>query len=220
VQVSLGSPEEKSNDAIRGRKTYKTILEAIDLLLDAGVQTQICITAMEHNWQAIDSQFRAFAERYDRDSPLRFHIGYGVCDYGRGETLDDKYDHYRGLQRASSLVQEVNQEENVITMQKIGCGYCEQLVVGDDGTIYPCHFLEGALGHVDDKPLAEWYSIIREQAALHQVHHVKGCSDCDIRNVCGGNCRIIDAKKTGSRLTTSCTKGDRARFFHKLATVV
>ena len=34
---------------------------------------------------------------------------------------------------------------------------------------------------------------------------------CDLRNLCGGSCRVEDEKHTGSRLITTCTPEDKLR---------
>ena len=81
IQVSLGSPEEESNDLIRGKGTYKRILQAIDLLVETPIHVQVGITAMAQNWRAIENSLVRFAERY-RGTGLQFHVGMGICRRG------------------------------------------------------------------------------------------------------------------------------------------
>src|SRR5205085_11208010 len=44
-----------------------------------------------------------------------------------------------------------------------GCGYAEQIVVAPDGSIHPCHLLDGAITHVEDQPMQEWIDPSRSE---------------------------------------------------------
>jgi len=209
VQVSLNGPDEASNDAIRGAGTFRKIMRAISLLIEAGVPVRIGMTVMEQNWPAIRDGFLPFAARF-AGAAVRFHLGYGVCHYGRGSTLGDRLD----LEQVRPVLEAYLESANGppgrrITRKTTNCGYCEQLVVGPDGGVYPCHLLHGRLGHIDDRPLPEWHRILRETAQRHLVDTISGCATCDIRNLCGGTCRVINEQTTGSKWVTTCAPRDR-----------
>jgi radical SAM protein with 4Fe4S-binding SPASM domain len=109
-------------------------------------------------------------------------------------------------------VKNENRETGPNVVQKIsGCGYAEQLVIAPDGMVYPCHLLSGALGHVDDMPIKDITRYLERTAEAFSVNHRKGCSTCDLRNLCGGTCRIQDERVTGSRLITTCTPEEKLR---------
>ncbi len=216
VQISLGSPEEKSNDLIRGKGTYKKILHALDLLVNTSLQVQVGITAMAQNWQAIEQGFLSFVERYN-GTGLKFHIGMGVCQHGRGFELGNKLDTERIRFRILSLVDEANKNfSRKIIYESLSCGYCEQLVVAPDGHIYPCHLLEGVIGHIDDMPIQQFFPRIRALAKRHQVGYMETCKACDLRKACGGTCRIVNQKVTGSKFKPVCSKQDQAQKLRNL----
>jgi radical SAM protein with 4Fe4S-binding SPASM domain len=217
IQVSLGSPEEESNDLIRGTGTYRHIVHALDLLVKTPIHVQVGITAMVQNWRAIERSLLHFAERYD-GTGMHFHVGMGVCRHGRGFGLGNDLDTERIRFRLLALVDEVNRTSSrkVISVSP-GCGYCEQLVVGPEGNIYPCHLLEGVIGHVDDMPLKRFFPRLRALAKRHQVGYMETCKTCDLRKLCGGTCRIVNEALTGSRFRPDCSKQDRAQKLRNLA---
>ncbi len=96
------------------------------------------------------------------------------------------------------------------------CGYCEQLVIGPQGHIYPCHLLEGAIGHIDDMPLQQFLPRLRVLAKRHQVGYLKTCNSCDLRNACGGTCQIVNESLKGSKFIPICSSQDRAEKLRNL----
>jgi radical SAM protein with 4Fe4S-binding SPASM domain len=209
VQVSLNGPDEASNDAIRGPGTFRRVIDALDALLEAGIPTRVGMTVMDMNWQAVRVGFLAFAEGY-AGTPLRFHLGYGLCHFGRAEGLEDNFDLEDARPLLDSYLASVNHwEGRRITRKTTGCGYCEQLVVAPNGVVYPCHLLDGPLGLIDDRPLSAWHTTLRALALDHSVDRVEGCHSCYLRYLCGGTCRVINEKRTGSRLVTTCSEAER-----------
>lgn len=215
VQISLDGPDESSHDAIRGIGSFRKAIRAIHLLLDAGIETRVSTTIMMNNWPAIQEGLPKLIAEFE-GTALSFRVSYGAMAHGRGAALDHTLDTQAVRRFVDELLSRVNTTENrdsgINVVQKItGCGYAEQLVVAPDGLVYPCHLLSGALGHVDQMPLAEISKYLKRTAEAFSVKNRKGCSTCDLRNLCGGSCRIDDEKLTGSRLITTCTPEDKVR---------
>jgi radical SAM protein with 4Fe4S-binding SPASM domain len=216
VQVSLNGPDEASNDSIRGPGTFRKVMRAIALLVDSGVPVRIGMTVMEQNWAAIRDGFPAFAAQF-AGANVRFHLGYGVCHYGRGSTLGDRLNLDEVRPTLERYLESANGPAGRrITRKTKNCGYCEQLVVGPDGGVYPCHLLHGRLGHIDDRSVPEWHQILRQTAERHLVDTISGCATCDLRNLCGGTCRVVNEQTTGSKWVTTCTGSDREAKYRNL----
>lgn len=210
VQVSLDGPDAASNDPIRGEGTYAKIVRAVDCLLEAEVKTRIGMTAMTANWDAFKREFFNFASRY-ADKPLEYRMNFEVMTYGRGETITDHLD-VRDVQPVAEAFMGAGTPRGPrITRLARGCGYCEQLVIGPTGIVYPCHLLDAPIAHVNEKPLPDIIEIMSKMIRLVDVDNVQGCNTCDIRYLCGGTCRVIDSKTTGSRLVTTCTPQEKER---------
>jgi radical SAM protein with 4Fe4S-binding SPASM domain len=103
-----------------------------------------------------------------------------------------------------------------VTRKVPGCGYAEQLVVAPDGTVYPCHLLDGALGHIDDAPVTDILAYLGRTARAFDNEHTLGCNTCDLRSLCGGTCRVNNGKVNGSRLITTCTPEEREEKYRSI----
>jgi radical SAM protein with 4Fe4S-binding SPASM domain len=217
VQVSLDGPDEQTNDRIRGAGTFKKITRAMDILLEQGTRVRVGMSVMEQNWSAWKSDFLNLAQRYAH-TPLEYRLGFGITHYGRGANLQDELDVNDTQPTVERLLNSVGGGEDGprITRHTTGCGYCEQFVVGPDGTVYPCHLLDAPVAHVDDRPVAELTRMLKKIAQLFDVDHTEGCRVCDIRYLCGGTCRVMNGEHTGSRLVTTCTQADKDRRYRNL----
>jgi radical SAM protein with 4Fe4S-binding SPASM domain len=215
VQVSLDGPDAESNDHVRGAGTYKKILRAIDLLLDHGVSTRIGMTVVPSMWSWWKKGFLQFAERYANHPLVEFRLNYGIMQYGRGVEVDST--GTEDPQSVDRFLNRINGRDGArITRVRTGCGYGEQLVVGPDGTVYPCHLLDGPVCHVDDHSVPEIISLLRGLIRQTDVDHVEGCNTCEIRYLCGGSCRVLASRETGSRLITTCTAEEKAKKYERM----
>ena len=217
VQVSLDGPDARTNDAVRGKDTFEKILRAVDILLDNNVRTRLGMTVMGATWKSFKNEFRSFAYRY-ANRPLEFGISFGTMQYGRGESIPNDLD----LSETQTLAEQFmslgdgGDRGARITRMAKGCGYGEQLVIGPDGTVYPCHLLDAPICHVNEMSVPSVIDLVQSMTKLVDVDHVTGCNTCDIRYLCGGTCRVMDSRTTGSRFVTTCTPVDKQRRLGKL----
>lgn len=204
VQVSLDGPDAPTNDEIRGKGMFERILRAIDLLAEQGTPTRIGMTVVPAKWEIWKRGFLGIAERYAPYPHIEFKLSYGIMQYGRGANIDST--ETDSSENIDSILKRVNGEDGPkIIRTKGGCGYGEQLVIGPEGIVYPCHLLDAPVCHIDEHPVPEIISILKGLIRQVDVDHVEGCKTCEIRYLCGGNCRVLDSRKTGSRLLTTCT---------------
>ncbi|MBS1868966.1 MAG: radical SAM protein [Actinobacteria bacterium] len=217
VQVSLDGPSPEINDPIRGKASYSRAVRALDALLETDVQVRVGITSMASNWEAWREQFARFAERFAH-TDLEYKMSFGITEHGRAEGIGEQLDPEAAKAQVERLLsgRRGSQLGPRVTRRTTGCGYFEQIVVGPDGTLYPCHLLDAPLGNADDKPLGAWVEELTHLATLFSVDYTDGCASCDIRYLCGGTCRVMNAKRTGSRLITTCTDADKQRRYRNL----
>lgn len=215
VQISLDGPDAATNDLVRGTNTYKKIIKAIDLLVAQGTPTRIGMSVMLQNWESWKEGFLEFASRY-ANSSVEFRLSFGLTHYGRAESLAPiAVDDVQPV--AQAFMEKMNKTPAPqITRVTKGCGYCEQLVVGPDGTVYPCHLLDAPMCHIDDYPVPVLIDILNRTAGKFDVDHVEGCNRCEIRYLCGGTCRVMDSHEKGSRLITTCDAQEKGRKLRNL----
>jgi len=171
---------------------------------------------MEQNFAAIRDGFEDFAHRWDGRG-VDFRLGNGLTTHGRGKDVEDRLEHERAREVIDRLESRWAKYGEPQTFRRTNtCGYCEQIVVGQDGKVHPCHLLDGAITHVDDAPFPELLSHLRRTGEEYDVDQVLGCHLCDIRYLCGGECRVENGKKTGNRRVTSCQAEDKLRRLRNL----
>lgn len=214
MQISIDGPDAESHDAIRGRNSFKHAVAAVDALAAQGTPTRIGMTMVPSTWKTWVEKLDLLRNRWAWSPHVTFNLTYGVMAHGRGAHIDPT--EQVSPAEARAFVAEVNQVSPQITRYMTGCGYADQLVLGPDGTVYPCHLLDGRICHVDDMPLGDIVALVKGVAKQVDVDHVDGCSTCEIRYLCGGTCRVRDSKNTGSRLVTTCTAEKKHDFYVKL----
>jgi radical SAM protein with 4Fe4S-binding SPASM domain len=217
VQISIDGPDADTNDPIRGPGTFERAKRAVDTLLDEGVSVRISMVVMEANIAAVRRDFLPFARQW-ADRGVEWRLGYGVAKHGRGEDLGDGLEIHDVRPVVDELMRELEGEVGpTIARSTNGCGYAEQIVVAPDGSIHPCHLLDGAVTHVEDQPMDALIELLKRTADDYSVDNTMGCNGCDIRHLCGGGCRVLNGKVTGNRRVTNCTAFDKAHRLSNLA---
>ncbi len=220
VQISLDGPDVETNDPIRGKGSYKRIISAIETLLaQGGTRVRVGMCVMEENWDSWQEKFLNFAEKF-ANTGLEFKLSYGLIPHGRGAGKNDRLGAKDTQTKVEELLKDLPGPSNSngprVTRAKSSCGYAEQLVVGPDGTVYPCHLLDAALCNVDDKPYEEIIKILERFTTLFEVDHIEGCKYCDIRYLCGGTCRVVNGTQNGSRFINTCNPAEKYRKMQNL----
>jgi len=215
VQISIDGPNAETHDAVRGRGQFKKAIAAIHMLLEAGFETRVSTTIMTNNWPTIRDGLPNLIAEFE-DTSLTFRVSYGAMPHGRGVQLDHGLNEAEVRKYVDNLLSRVKTTEDRdsgrnVVQKIVGCGYAEQLVVAPNGVIYPCHLMSGALGHVDQMPMPDITDYLKRTSDAFSVKNRLGCGTCDLRNLCGGSCRVEDEKHTGSRLITTCSAEDKLR---------
>ncbi|MEU8619008.1 radical SAM protein [Streptomyces sp. NPDC048623] len=215
VQISIDGPDAESHDAIRGRNSFKHAIAAVDRLVELGTPTRIGMTIVPAMWPNWVQKFPQLRDRFTGAPNVVFKFTYGIMPHGRGSQIDPAGPASR--EEVSKLLAAVNGAAPEITRYMATCGYADQMVIGPDGSVYPCHLLDGKVCHIDDMPVRNIVDLVAGLATQIDVDHVEGCKTCEIRYLCGGTCRVRDSKNTGSRLITTCTPEDKRRIYVKMA---
>lgn len=216
VQISLDGPTAQANDEVRGRNTFQHILRALDILAEQNTPTRIGMTAVPSHWSTWLDEFGTIASRYAGHQNVEFKLSYGVMPYGRGEHID-KTD-VADRRAIKEFLHRVNKSYGMnITQYQSGCGYAEQITVGPDGTVYPCHLLDAPVCHIDDHSMDQIARILTGVAKAFDVDHLEGCEHCEIRYLCGGGCRVLAGRANGTRFSNTCTAERKLQKYRNFA---
>ena len=204
VQVSLEGPDEASNDAIRGRGTFRKALKTIRKLKRVGITPAVRMTLLTTNIDKI-KEIIQFSKREEIGPVAVGTLQRSGRAYQSLHNIDPSTDE---LIKAYRKIRELDPDSNFIIFdeslkpavtrnEKIDlCGAGSSILsVGADGGVYPCAGLmypEFLAGNVKEQSLQE---IWKESPVLQKIRSlsvslIPGCKDCPIRYLCGGGCLV------------------------------
>lgn len=211
IRISIDGLDESIHAITRGRGNHPRVVEAIELLQQAGANVEVAMVVTRVNV----SQIPSMVERYGKS--LRFQP---LLMSGRqrehdavGLSPEDYYDAIKPFS-ADLIVNHVN------FMRRRGNNRCSAaeagLSIAENGDAYPCqifHYPAFRGGNIRENSLWE---ILQSDAFRRvrslSVDSLRVCSTCAIRKICGGSCRAYAYSETGEddRPDSSCN-------FQKLA---
>lgn len=202
VQISIDGFDENSNSIIRGRGNLSKALNTVDLLLKNGVRTS---EAMVPRWSEdlINEKdhyvdfIRSLLSKY-QGYPFEFNVVGEVWD-GRDFNLSNE-DKNKFKSIVSHIFREVygldSEDYSFIKYhQEFGieenCAY-GNLTIAADGEVYLCAQIQPlhSIGNIRTCTINELFNKSKKAKEKSEISKLKPCSDCAIRYICGGDCRI------------------------------
>ena len=197
LQVSLDGATSDVNDSIRGKGTYKKILDAMDCLAGEGVKFSINTVLTKINFPQLDKLRKQAGEFGAELRVSRFRPS------GRGKNSKD----YLGptKDQLETFSQWLNENELVRTgdsffcltsddRRKKGldmCGAAKMTCcISPMGQLYPCAFLQEATfmaGNILESPFKYLWD---NSPVFHKLRNldIQSCRDCYRFEVCRGGC--------------------------------
>jgi radical SAM protein with 4Fe4S-binding SPASM domain len=223
IQISLDGSTAALHDRLRGPGTFRRVLRAIELLQAAGLGEQLTLSAtiMRPNLpdlpKIIDLAQTLGVPRV-RFLPLRpagrareqwssLGSGLGTKDY------EQFFDYVAGLRGAEKLALEIScglsgwllALPGAAAADACWCSVGRQLVVGVDGTVFPCVLLmrpEFSLGQIFHGSLGAMMRSATMAATVKALRarrlKIDRCSRCTWRNLCQSGCMGQALDKTGT----------------------
>lgn len=192
---------------------FDRALQMIQRAREVGLRVHVCCTINRLNWQILEF----FTELVYRRGVSQLNYSRFVPT-GRGsEALDLSPKEWRAvillcgklkelykgkLEIVSHLVQQILVDAEIKNMPGfIGCqAGMGQGAVSANGYIFPCVLLPIPLGNIREKRFLEIWQTSPVIQALQNRDNLRGhCSECNLRERCGG-CRAVAYAKTGDYL--------------------
>lgn len=236
VGVSLDGATAKTHDYIRGKGVFNKAIKALKILREAGVHTTIGWTLMKANIKEAEKvlylakdlgvngvyfntvRIRGRARENIKDTEIPAEDSFSCLmqlwktsrELGVRTTAEARFDSLKEFRR------------------KDLCGAGKAvLCIAANGDVYPCDAFLGArafkAGNIRKEPVIE---IWRKSSALEpfrniHVDDVEGCSDCELKYICGGGCieDNYEAHGTLTKVSPACPvlKGICEEMMSKLA---
>lgn len=184
ITVSLDGDEE-SNDAVRGKGTFKKVVENIIRSIEFGGNISISAVMNREEAEGRPGEFlRTFCREHNID---KLAIQSPV-PMGRAVETTGSYYEWRSDEQIMDQIK-----------FKWTCGIGTNLYMQPDGKVYPCYAWcgkEQLLGDLSKEPLQEILDRGEILSYLNTgVDTNKKCSSCEVRYLCGGMCRVWSRNK-------------------------
>lgn len=202
VQISIDGFDEHSNSLVRGKGNFDKALLAVDALLNKGVRVSV---AMVPKW----------SENLERDTPRYVEFVKGlknkysdklfdcniVGDLWEGRNLKLSQNESKRFKKIiSEIFREIygnnSEDDNFIEFHRRfgieeNCAY-GNLTIAANGDVYLCAQIQPlcSIGNIRKNSIAEMLKLSDEAKKKSEVSSIEPCSECGIRYICGGDCRI------------------------------
>jgi radical SAM protein with 4Fe4S-binding SPASM domain len=206
VTISLDHGLPEHHDRHRGAGAWRRAIDAIDLLLQAGVRVDVNSVLSRSGLPDVQELLRLGSARQIGQHKIvpRFPMGRGACARDDELTpaellhLDDQLQGLK-LQLAQEATVSIRTEggnsAKGSTRGHCGAGLSE-VSIDPEGWVYPCKLLqypEFKTENIRDNRLVNIFKNNPSLLAIQQreVNTLPTCKTCIIKNHCGGGCRGI-----------------------------
>ena len=200
IQVSLDGATPDSNDAIRGKGSFRKVIRALDSLRRRNVEVSVNTVLTRRNFHELDQMTTLAAKFGAKLRVSRFRPS------GRGKTswprlnpdqaqmlaFSDWLGKHLNVSTGDSFFSISTEERRLLGLNM--CGACKlTCCISPEGCVYPCAFLQ------DPEFLAGWlpedsFADIWAHAPVFQSFReleIKSCESCTRFELCHGGCPAI-----------------------------
>ena len=200
IQVSLDGASPESNDAIRGKGSYKKVLNALEHLKSRNIEVSINTVLTRLSFPELDKMAELAAAygaklRVSRFRPSgRGKKSWSELNVSREQMLEFSSWLNRNLRVSTgdSFFSVTTEERRSLGLNM--CGACKlTCCVSPVGGVYPCAFLqedEFLAGSAPEESLASMWA---DSPVFHSFRRleIKSCESCHRFDLCHGGCPAI-----------------------------
>jgi radical SAM protein with 4Fe4S-binding SPASM domain len=214
VQISLDGASAPVHDEIRGTGMFSRTLRGISLLKAAGVRFRVAIVVMPQN---VDDLFENLAP-LARTLGEGFQIKLGLAvEQGRADKSMKFSSSTEGEEYMRRIIAHLSNEGVRVptpirpNLMNTSCGYGKEFVIDSDGLMYGCGPRQHPIGNLKHEAFVSIAARTMRNSRMVEVDSVEGCRDCNIRYLCGGNCRLNNISKMGNANISACDLVEKER---------
>lgn len=221
IQISVDGPTEELNARVRGQGAFWKALETAKAFSGLGVRTSVAMTPPIDSLHLYAAHFKSFLEEHISGTSIHLRISQKLLP---GRTVEElPTDAMQKYQEIAAQLAELAYPDQAARSFSVGhapnrgiinCGL-GGLTVSASGDIFPCNRLGDLVpyGNVRYTALSQIAGILREVNLNTSVDNAQPCSDCDLKYICGGGCRIdnyvvVDGQGAVARLDGSGISSD------------
>lgn len=201
IQVSIDGYNETENSKVRGAGNFKKAISCVEEFINRNVHTRVAITPRYHNMLHTEiSKYCDFA----KELISKYGENFTGCSFS-GELMDGRQiklnesqqEYYKsciesieselyGVHKYQSFIDSIR---NHIIADNCAFG---QLSIASDGEVFLCPKISNlkSIGNIRNLDLDSLFSFSKIASIKSHVENLKPCSDCELKFICGGDCRI------------------------------
>ena len=201
VQISIDGYDEATNSRIRGKGNFSRALNAVTLFYETNVDTEISVTPyldedLAENYQYYIDFARMLNQKYSRANFL-VKFTFDVLNGREIRVSEKQKKDYQGI--VTKIYNELYGDfvdKPFLEFHKHGgiennCDY-GNIAISADGNVCLCPIIPEMkpVGNVRVNSFDELLDIAQKARALSNINNLSPCKDCELKYICGGECRI------------------------------
>lgn len=229
VQISIDGYDKQSYYKVRQYDGFDTAVTTLIRFSEAGVRTSMAVTPLYEDLEKFVENFEPFAKKIIEQYPdiyIRFNLelldGRDVRKTQIGNA------EYRKTIR--SLVERLypgyyletfplNYEGHII---RKNCGFGE-IAIAANGDVFWCNRIHELSSNLNVNT-SKFKDILKKSEQIKRdtdVDHSSACKNCEVRYICGGDCRmnyvgIANADEHNGKWKNKCPKGTKETLYRKM----
>lgn len=202
IQFSIDGANEKTNAVVRGKGNFDTVVEAVIKFSNLGVKTSVSTTFTYENLEDdIHSKYKELvgAIKSRTSNEVFFKLSKKLLS-GRNVniSIEENEKYSKRIKEIEQFVNRYADFENFIdghspNLIAANCGL-GGISIAADGSVYYCNriYEVESYGNVLDFPISYFMKKGKEIHEETSVDNVEPCSECFLKYICDGGCRIDD----------------------------
>jgi mycofactocin radical SAM maturase len=200
IQVSLDGGSEASNDAVRGRGSYRKVMNALEHLRKRDIEDSVNCVLTRHSFPELDKLVELATSYGAKLRVSRFRPS------GRGKQSWEKLNVEReqmaefsqwlsrhlAVSTGDSFFSVTTEERRSLGLNM--CGACKlTCCLSPQGNIYPCAFLQEPEFYAGKLPEEDFATIWNTSPVFDSFRQleIKSCESCHRFDLCHGGCPAI-----------------------------
>lgn len=220
VQISIDGYNEETNSTIRGKDSFTKSLSTVKNFVQNGVFVEIAITPpLEEQRKNSINEYIEFAQKLKSlyNDAIKISFNGSMMD-GREIQLSpkerDEYEIFIGNILEKFYGRKALDASFINTMKKKfikdNCNY-GNLSISANGDVYLCAFISTLkpIGNIRKDSFEKLFQISEVAKENSVVDKLIPCRQCDLKYICGGDCRILhfpNMKNDISKIKVQCAR--------------
>lgn len=201
VQISIDGYSEDMNSKVRGKGNFTIALQTVECFIKYHVYTEISVTPyLDENLAADYPNYIEFAKKlYQKFGKKNFLVKF-TFDILEGRNIVVTDELKRKYQAIITAIYDGIygdfMDKPFITFHKNGglednCDY-GNLAVSADGNVVLCPILQQmkSIGNVREDDFMSILTLAKKARKLANVNNLHPCKECELKYICGGECRV------------------------------